>query len=154
MRLFNECVKFPGREDMTLVCHMCKVLKTTSKVDLRATTPVNSFLRVVLMKATSPSQSVFSRMEIRTLISWYISLHDNHNIRNGMTLNVTVLLLLFGTFRKTKLWSSVSSQPKLLNHRPKKNSLRGFEKPRNISTSINCASRDSVALRVVNMGIR
>jgi methionine synthase II (cobalamin-independent) len=23
-RLFNECINFPGREDMTLVCHLCK----------------------------------------------------------------------------------------------------------------------------------
>jgi 5-methyltetrahydropteroyltriglutamate--homocysteine methyltransferase len=24
-RLFNECINFPGRKDMTIVCHMCKV---------------------------------------------------------------------------------------------------------------------------------
>jgi len=139
---------------MTLVCHMCKVLKSRPRVDLRATTLVNSSLRVVPMKVTSPSQNVFSRREIKTLISWYISLHDNHNTRNGMIQNVTVLLLLFGMFQKTKPSFSAFSQPKLLNHRLKKNSLRGFEKPRNISTSINCASQDNVALRVVSMGIR
>ena len=139
---------------MTLVCHMCKVLKSRPSVDLRATTPVNSSLRVVPMKVMSPSQNVFSRREIRTLISWYISLHDSHNTRNGMIQNVTVLLLLFDMFRKTKPSSSAFSQPKLLNHLLKKNSLRGFEKPPNISTSINCASRDNVALRVVSMEIR
>jgi hypothetical protein len=139
---------------MTLVCHMCKVLKSRPNVDLRATTLVNSSLRVVPMKVTSPSQNVFSRREIKTLISWYISLHGNDNTRNGMIQNVTVLLLLFGMFRKTKPSSSAFSQPKLLNHRRKKNSLQGFEKQPNTSTSINCASRDSVALRVVSMGIR
>ena len=25
LRLFNECIDFPGRKDMTIVCHMCKV---------------------------------------------------------------------------------------------------------------------------------
>ena len=139
---------------MTLVCHMCKVLKSPSKVDLRATTPVNSSLQVVPMKATNPSRNVFSPREIRMLISWYISLHRNHNSRNGMTQNVTVPLLLFGMFRKTKPSFWAFSRLKLLNHRQKKNSFRGYEKRRNTSTLINCASRDSVALRAVNMGIR
>lgn len=32
IRLFNECINFPGRKDMTIVCHMCKVIEERNQI--------------------------------------------------------------------------------------------------------------------------
>lgn len=139
---------------MTLVCHMCKVQNSESTAEFRAITTVNSSLLVVQMMGTSQSQNVFSPRGTRTLISWYGSLHLNIDIRNGMTQNVMVLLLLCAMFRRIKLLSLASSRQKLPNRPRKENSWRECERQQNTLTLINCASQDNVDSQVVSIGIR